>query len=276
MAHLFGQLSDKEELLFPRIEFDVEDKQYIADFVFFRNHNNSRQIVWLMHDLTQQYLHFSDIQRERNELSIKNRRLEFQQEINALQVELRYRQQIHQLQAEQLLRLSSLSDSSTFDFANTLWMLLHTVAQPGDKSLPLKLQIDKSIPPVLFGNQYGLCQVLYNVITTILRNTQRKELQVVVKNCKQQQEQVCLQFCLKDTDVSLPNYSQYLSVKNHISAQPLLPAANMPIYIAQTLLYDNGGNFEAVYNPNTQTYSYSLSMLFEAGWYWLFFYDLSI
>lgn len=265
LAPLLNNLSKSEELLFPRIEFTVNGKSYISDFVFFRNLQVDHQIVWIIQDLTQQYLHFSNIQRERNELFIKNRRLEFQQEINAMQVELRYRHKIHQLQTEQMISLSPLSENESFDFTNTIWTLIHAIAQPEHKNIPLKLQVDKNIPPTLYGNQYCLCQILYNIITTILRNTNHKELVLHVDKLNHIGNRICLQFLLKDTDVELPNYSTYINNKKaHVSSQPMLHANNVPLYIAQSLLYDNGGTFDiSQYQATTQTHTYSFKMLFD-------------
>lgn len=263
---LFKELSGKEELFFPRVEIDINNKIYISDFTFFKNPADRHQIVWIIQDLTQQYLHFSSIQRERNELFVKNRRLEFQQEINTLQTELRYRQQIHQLQAEQMIHLSPLTENCLFNFTNTLWTLIHTISKPDYKTIPLKLDVDKNIPSVLWGNQYGLCQILYNILTAILRNTNHSELHVKARPIQHLENRFCLQFLIEDTDVALPNYSvHFQNPQAHISAQPFLQAANMPIYIAQALLYDNGGSFENYHSDISQTHTYLFKMLFDLG-----------
>jgi hypothetical protein len=264
LSPLLGKLPDVGDLVFPRVEFNVENTEYIADFVFFRNPENKQQIVWIIQDLTKQYNHFSNIQKERNELNIKNRRLEFQQEINAMQVELRYRQKVHQLQAEHMLNLSLLSENENFDFTNTLWMLIHTIAQPEYKDIPLKLHIGRDIPPILLGNQYNLCQILHNIITTVLRNTRQSELHLYVDRIDCRNNRVCLQFSIRNTDVLLPNYSQYIQNKDsHVSAQPHLHAHYMPLYIAQVLIMNNGGNFHSSPEDATQSHNYSFTILFD-------------
>lgn len=264
IENLFKELNDNEELFFPRVETNIDTNIYISDFTFFKNPADKCQIVWIIQDLTQQYLYFSSIQRERNELYIRNRRLEFQQEINTLQTELRYRQQIHQLQAEQMIHLSPLSENCLFNFTNTLWTLIHSISKPEHKTIPLKLEVDKNIPSVLWGNQYGLCQILYNILTTILCNTKHSELHLKVRPIQHIENRFCLQFIIEDTDVALPNYSAHLQNQQaHISAQPFLQAANMPLYIAQALLYDNGGSFENYHSDIKQTYTYLFKILFD-------------
>lgn len=257
--------TSKEELSFPRVEFTANGYNYISDFIFFRNPQNTEQIIWIIQDLTQQYQHFTEIQKERNELNIKNRRLEFQQEINAMQVELRYRQKVHQLQVEHMIALSPLSENEKFDFTNTIWTLLHAIAQPEYKDIPLKLHIDKKIPPVLWGNQQNLCQILHNIITTVLRNTRQNELHLFIEKRSDKENEISLQFSITNTDVALPNYSGYIKSKEtHVSAKPHLHANYMPLFIAQNLIHNNGGNFETtLYDDNKQIYSYTFLLKFD-------------
>lgn len=177
IENLFKELNDNEELFFPRVETNIDTNIYISDFTFFKNPADKYQIVWIIQDLTQQYLYFSSIQRERNELYIRNRRLEFQQEINTLQTELRYRQQIHQLQAEQMIHLSPLSENCLFNFTNTLWTPYIPSLSPNTK-LPRSNSKLIKISHLFYGainmdcvRYFTIYSLLYYVIPNILNYT---------------------------------------------------------------------------------------------------------
>lgn len=94
------------DLYFPRVEVSFQDKDWVFDFVFRRSKEDISTIVWMIQDLTDQYMYLLTVQQERNESIIKRQLLEARHHSIVLQKEIEHLNKIHQLRIDYLNKVS--------------------------------------------------------------------------------------------------------------------------------------------------------------------------
>lgn len=92
-----------------------------------------------------------------------------------------------------------------FKIRDTLSESMNVLSQRAlEKNLKLSASIDYDVPDVLVGDSTRLMQVLINLIGNAIKFTQAGKIAVSIQKTNQTQDQVQLQFTVKDTGVGVP------------------------------------------------------------------------
>ncbi len=94
------------DLYFPRVEVSFQNKDWVFDFTFRRSKDDLSTIVWMIQDLTDQYMYLLTVQQERNESIIKRQLLEARHHSIVLQKEIEHLNKIHQIRIDYLDKVS--------------------------------------------------------------------------------------------------------------------------------------------------------------------------
>lgn len=95
------------EHYFPRVEFTSENKTFVFDFTFYRQLNNNH-IIWILEDLTKQYQHLYEIQKERNLSIIQKELAAIKNHSTLLQKEISYLNKNIKLKINQIIALNKI------------------------------------------------------------------------------------------------------------------------------------------------------------------------
>ncbi len=74
----------------------------------------------------------------------------------------------------------------------------------GDKKLELVNEYDSEIPEILVGDEVRLNQILMNLISNAVKFTDKGKITVSVRKLKEEQNQVSIEFAVKDTGIGIP------------------------------------------------------------------------
>lgn len=87
-------------------------------------------------------------------------------------------------------------------------MLIHNLEKSiseraREKSLELIMDIDESIPSVLYGDDVRITQVIMNLLTNAVKYTEKGSVTLSVKNAERIDDEIMLHFSVKDTGIGI-------------------------------------------------------------------------
>jgi len=86
--------------------------------------------------------------------------------------------------------------------------VLMTELKSKQKGIDVKYTIDKNIPEMLIGDSVRLNQVLLNLVSNALKFTEKGEISISVNCVEKREDNLLLDFCVKDTGMGIPPEKQ--------------------------------------------------------------------
>lgn len=133
-----------------------------------------------------------------------------------------------------------------------------------EKNLKLTVDFDPLIPKVLIGDPVRLHQIILNLISNAVKFTTYGGITVLVRQIKDEGEQVLVKFAVTDTGIGIENTKLVKIFENFQQASSgtsrLYGGTGLGLAIVKQLVESQGGNIQVVSEPNNgSTFSFTLA-----------------
>lgn len=133
-----------------------------------------------------------------------------------------------------------------------------------EKNLKLTVDFDPLIPKVLIGDPVRLHQIILNLISNAVKFTTYGGITVLIRQIKDEGEQVLVKFAVTDTGIGIENTKLVKIFENFQQASSgtsrLYGGTGLGLAIVKQLVESQGGNIQVVSEPNNgSTFSFTLA-----------------
>jgi len=158
-------------------------------------------------------------------------------------------------------------EQTPFKMAMSISAMLHLFeTKIQEKNLSLKIQYDHTIPEVLVGDPVRLHQIILNLLSNAVKFTTKGNITVSVSLLMEDEEQVSIQFSVKDTGIGIPedkiekifeNFQQASSGTSRIYG-----GTGLGLAIVKQLVEPQGGSIQVASQVGEgSTFSFILNFL---------------